>query len=323
MRRIRLGRTGIEVPAIGFGTWAHGGPGEEDGSPVGWTGNDDDLSRRALLRGWELGLTHWDTADVYGDGHAEELIGSLWDRVPRDDVFLASKVGWDRGGYDHYYDPRMMRHNFERSLRLLATDHIDLYYLHHCDFGPDDRYLDDALDLLHRYRDEGKIRFIGLSDWSSSAVARLAPRVDPDVVQPYRNLVDDSYRKSGLQAWVEDHDAGVCFFSPLKHGLLLGKYDQPVEFPAGDFRSRIAEFSDPAALERLRHGAEAARQRFADHPQPVLHAAVDALLTGCANAAVLLGMRNPRHVEAAASLGEALSADELAAVREGFAISRG
>ena len=315
MQRVRLGRTEVEVPAIGLGTWAHGGPGEADGDAVGWSGHDDDESRRALRRGWELGLTHWDTADVYGDGHAEELIGSLWGDVPREEIFLASKVGWDRGGYNHYYHPESIERHFERSLQLLATERIDLYYLHHCDFGPGDRHLDDALALLRRFRAEGRIRFIGLSDWNPAEVARLAPRVDPDVVQPYRNLVDDGYRRSGLQAWVEEHDAGVCFFSPLKHGLLLGKYDGPAGFPAGDFRSRIPEFSDPAALARLRAAAAAAGERFGDHPQPVLHAVVDGLLTGCLNATVLLGLRNPRQVEAAANLGEALARDDLDWVR--------
>jgi aryl-alcohol dehydrogenase-like predicted oxidoreductase len=318
METIRLGRTEVEVPAVGFGTWAHGGPGESEGEAVGWSGHDDELSRRALVRGWELGFTHWDTADVYGDGHAEQIIGSLWSRVPRDEIFLASKVGWDKGGYDHWYDPRMMRAHLERTLRNLATDRVDLYYLHHCGFGPDDRYLDDALDLLQRFRDEGKVRFLGLSDWDPAEVARLAPRVDPDVVQPYRNLVDDTYAASGLQTWVEDHDAGVCFFSPLKHGLLLGKYDSPPDFPEGDHRGRVEDFGDAEVLARYRRAAEAAHRRFPDHPQPVLHAVVDGLLTGCANACVLLGMRNPAQVEAAVGLGRPLSAAEAAAVRRDY-----
>jgi len=315
MQHIRLGRTGVEVPAIGFGTWAHGGPNQdESNASVGWSGHDDEQSRDALVAAWEHGLTHWDTADVYGEGHAEELIGSLWDRVPRQEIFLASKVGWDKGGHDHYYHPQLVRDHMERSLRLLRTDALDLYYLHHCDFGPDDRYLDDALDLLHRFRDEGKLRFLGLSDWDNGEVARLAPRVDPDVVQPLRNLWDDTYASSGLQAWVEGHDAGVCFFSPLKHGLLLGKYEQPTEFPPGDFRQNVPQFADPQALARLRRAADGARRLFPAHPHPVLHAVVDALLTGTRNACVLVGQRNPRQVAAAATLGEPLSAEQAAAV---------
>lgn len=319
MQQIRLGRTGVQVPAIGVGTWSHGGPrSDEKGDPVGWSGQDDESSRSALVRAWELGLVHWDTADVYGDGHAEELIGSLWDRVPRREIFLASKVGWDPGGHDHYYHPDLVRRRMERSLRLLRTDTIDLYYLHHCHFGEADRHLDGALELLHRFRDEGKIRFIGLSDWDPAQVARLAPRVDPDVVQPYRNVRDDTWRESGLETWVEDHDAGAVFFSPLKHGLLLGKYDEPREFAEGDFRQRVWELGDAATLGRLREAARQARERFAGHPQPVLHAVVGALLTGTTGAGVLLGMRDAGQVEAAAAVGDPLTLQDAAWVQATF-----
>ena len=124
-----------------------------------------------------------------------------------------------------------MREQAERSLRNMRTDVIDLYYFHHCDFGPDDVYFDGALETMRRLRDEGKVRFIGLSDWDASRIMRFIERVDPDVVQPYRNLVDDGYESSGLKQWVDRHDLGVAFFSPLKHGLLLGKYDSRSSLP--------------------------------------------------------------------------------------------
>jgi aryl-alcohol dehydrogenase-like predicted oxidoreductase len=313
VQRVRLGRTGVEVPAIGVGTWGHGGTNRNvAGESVGWSGHDDDAARQALQRAWELGSTHWDTADVYGDGRAEELIGGLWDVVPRDDIFLASKVGYDPGDHEHSYHPDLIRSRLERSLRLLRTDRLDLYYFHHCDFGPGDRWLDPALELFHRVRDEGTIRFIGLSDWDAAKIARLAPRVDPDVVQPLRNPVDDDYAPSGLQAWVEENDRGAAFFSPLKHGLLLGKYEEPTEFPEGDFRRGVEGFRDPAFIARMQRAAAAARRRFADHPEPVLHAVVDALLTDSRNACVLLGQRNPRQAAAAATVGDPLSPSDAA-----------
>lgn len=319
MRRVRLGRTGVEVPAIGFGTWGHGGSNENyEGSSVGWSGHDDEAARASLVRGWELGLTHWDTADVYGDGRAEAIVGSLWDRVPRDEIFLASKVGYDPGSYGHFYHPRLIEERLDRSLRLLATDRIDLYYFHHCGFGPGDRHLPDALAVFHRAREAGKIRWIGLSDWDAAKIARLAPAIDPDVVQPLRNLVDDDYAASGLQRWVEDNDRAAAFFSPLKHGLLLGKYDEPAEFPKGDFRSNVEEFQDAAFIERMKRAAAAARDRFADHPEPVLHAVVDTLLADSKNACVLVGQRTPRHAEAAAKVGEPLSPEDAAWVRRAW-----
>jgi myo-inositol catabolism protein IolS len=316
MRQVRFGRTNRNVAAVSLGTWGHGGPRISGGRPVGWSGNVDQDAEKALLRAHELGINHWDTADVYGDGHAEQLIGGVWDRVPRQDIFLATKVGWDAGPHDHYYHPLQIRRQMEQSLRNLRTDTIDLYYLHHCNFGPDDQYLDDAVALLREFRQQGKIRFIGLSDWDSKAIRRVIGRVDPDAVQPYRNLVDDEYRSSGLQQWVEDHDLGVAFFSPIKHGLLLGKYREVQRFPEGDFRQNIPEFGDQKALDRLHRNAEAIRARFAAHPEPVLHGVLGAVLSDSRNACVLLGQRTVRHVEAAAAAGDLLSEEDLRWVRD-------
>ena len=316
---IRFGRTGVFVPAVSLGTWGHGGPRvTEGGESVGWSGHDDDQAKEALFAAYRHGITHWDTADAYGDGHAEELIGQMWDRVPRRDIFLATKFGYINGPADHPYDPAFMRAQTERSLRNMRTDAVDLHYFHHCDFGPDDRYFDGALETMHRLRDEGKVRFIGLSDWDGTRIMRFIGRVDPDVVQPYRNLVDDDYASSGLEQWVDAHDIGVAFFSPLKHGLLLGKYDQPVDHGKGDFRSNVGDFRDPEAIARYKRAAAAVRARFEDVPEPVLHAVTGALLTGNPTACVLLGQRNPNQVAAAAAVGEALSEEDAEWVRQQY-----
>ena len=316
MRRIRLGRTDTEVSSISVGTWGHGGAKSVRGRPVGWSGHDNRQATAALRRAYELGLNHWDTADAYGDGQAESLIGALWEDIARDDVFLASKVGWDPGPHRHFYDPQQIRRQLARSLSLLRTDRIDLYYFHHCNFGPGDRYLDEAIELFRRFQAEGKIRFIGLSDWKSSRVTRYAPRIDPDVVQPYRNVVDDTYRSSGLQKWVEAHDTGVAFFSPLKHGLLTGKHERPPDFEEGDHRSAIPEFQNPEALAHYRHCREELQSRFGGQPEPVLHALVGALLADTPTGCALVGLRRPEHAEAAAAAGESLSSEDARWVRD-------
>jgi len=314
MRTIRFGRTNAQVPAISLGTWGHGGPSMARGAPVGWSGNDDRLAKAALVEAHRQGITHWDTADAYGQGHAEELIGEAFaEGVPRSEIFLASKFGYWTGPTGRWYDPVFMRQQCDDSLRRLQTDVIDVYYFHHCDFGPNDEYFDDALAVMRSLRDQGKIRFIGLSDWDSRKIMKFVDRADPDVLQPFRNPIDDDYEASGLKAWVDAHDAGVAFFSPLKHGLLLGKYDEPQTFADGDFRSGIPEFRDPKFLARMRYARDEMTRRYPDQREPVLHALTGALLAGNPTATVLLGQRDPKQVAAAAAAGGDVLGDEDAA----------
>ena len=316
MRKIRFGRTEQWIPAVSVGTWSYGGAALVAGEEVGWSGHRDEAATAALELAFERGLDHWDTADVYGDGRSEKLIGGLWDRVPREKVFLATKIGYDPGGYEHPYDRRFLAERLDRSLTNLRTDRVDLYYLHRCDFGPEDRYLEEAGEALERAREAGKIRFTGLSDWDATKLVRYARQLDPDVIQPYRNVVDDAWISSGLAAWADERDAGVAFFSPLKHGLLLGKYDEPRTFEPGDTRNRVPEFQDPDALAHYRRCRDAIRRRFADQEEPVLHALVGALLEDAPTGCVLMGLRNPEQVRQAAAAGSALGEEGARWVRD-------
>lgn len=310
MKTIRLGRTEKYVSVISLGTWAYGGSSVSNGSSVGWTGQNDKDSRLALLKAYENGINHWDTADVYGDGRSETIIGSVWNDVPRGEIFLATKTGWDSGPYDHFYHPKHMRNQIEKSLKNLKTDTVDLFYLHHCHFGKNSEYFDDALDSVIRFKEEGKTRFVGLSDWNSDLIMKYIDLVNPDVVQPYRNVRDSDYEKSGLRRWINSNDAGVCFFSPLKHGLLTGKYDVPTKFPEGDWRSGVRDFQDAAVIDLLKKNKGLMSEKFKDHPDPVMHGLVDTLLTDSPTGCVLLGQRNISQVEAASVLGKTVSPED-------------
>ena len=310
MRKITLGRTGVKVSAISLGTWSYGGANKSGKHSVGWAGQSDNDSTAGLKRAWELGINHWDTADVYGNGKSEQIIGSMWNNIPRNDIFLATKVGWDMGSYSHWYHPKQMQQNIERSLKNLKTDCIDLIYLHHCNFGNNEEYFDDAIDLVRKFQHEGKTRFIGLSDWSSDKILNFIERCDPDVVQPYRNVMVDAYEATGLKNHVNKYDIGVCFFSPIKHGLLTGKYKKPASFDDGDFRQNEPAFTDKVILEKMQNNKEKLKERFPSHPHPVMHGVVNALFSDSPTGCVLLGQRNITQVEVAATLGDILSDED-------------
>ena len=314
MALFRLGRTGFHVNRVALGTWSYGGLNRVGENDVGWDGHDADKARDAMVEAYRMNIRHWDTADVYGDGRSEELIGTMWKEVSRNDVVLATKVGWDPGPHGHFYHPQWMRERIERSLRLLKSDHIDIYYLHHCLFGDNDELFDGAMEQILRFRDEGKIRFVGLSDWSSEKVAKFAPRADPDVVQIFRCVVHNEYVDSGLNQYVDEHDVGAIFFSPLRHGLLLGKYTESMEFPEGDFRRNIAAFQEGDILRKLGESAQALRERFPSQPEPILHALLGALWTDSPTGSALVGLRSSEQVLAAATVGEALSSADRDAV---------
>jgi len=311
MNYVTLGRMGVEISCISLGTWSYGGPNiAGKNQPVGWAGQTDQDSKDALRKAHREGINHWDTADVYGDGHSERVIGSMWNEIPREDIFIATKVGWDMGSYNHWYHPVLMRANMERSLKNLNTDCVDLMYLHHCNFGKEEQYFDDALEVIKRFQDEGKTRFIGLSDWFLDKIMKFIDRVDPDVIQPYRNVMDDNYISSGLKAHVEANNLGVCFFSPIKHGLLTGKYTAPATFETGDFRTTVKDFADQKMIDKMQSNKKKLEARFLDHPQPVMHGLVDALLSDAPTGCVLLGQRNVNQVAAAAKLGKTLSNED-------------
>ena len=164
MNKITLGKTNVKVSRISLGTWSYGKENTSNNSSVGWSGQKDINSKKALKKSYELGINHWDTADVYGDGHSEKVIGSMWTDVNRKDIFLATKFGWDKGPYNNWYNPRHFINNVERSLSNLKTDYIDLLYLHHCNFGKNDSSLDEAIRIIEKLQSDGKIKYIKKSN---------------------------------------------------------------------------------------------------------------------------------------------------------------
>ena len=311
MKQIILGKTNQSVSSVSLGTWSFGGANVSGTVPVGWANQTDEDSFKSLLASHEAGINHWDTADVYGGGRSEKIIGSMWEKIPRNKIFLATKVGWDKGEQKHWYNQGQMQQQMDSSLKRLKTDCVDLLYLHHCNFGKNDEYFDDAVETVRRFQSDGKTKFIGLSDWDLHKIMKFIDRYSPDVVQPYRNVWDDSYESSGLKYYTENNNVGVCFFSPIMHGLLTGKYSKPTIFEKGDFRENINAFKNQMIINKIRKNATYLRKRFNSHPHPIMHGIIDTLIFDSKNSCVLLGQRNAAQVRIAKTLGIFMNEEDV------------
>lgn len=245
-----LGRSGIEVSALGFGCWAIGGEWQAaDGSPLGWGKVDDEESVRAVRRALDLGVTFFDTADTYGAGHSERVLGRALGKR-RDDVVLATKWGnvFDadtRTLTGHDDTPAYARRALTASLARLGTDHVDLYQLHLSDLDPGRAA--ELRDLCEEFVAEGLIRAYA---WSTDDPARAAVFAEGrhcTAVQHTLNVMQDA---PDLLALCERSGLASVNRSPLAMGLLAGKRRGPQD--AGDIRS-----DPPAWLQGFGDGSAA------------------------------------------------------------------
>jgi len=231
------GRSGIEVGALGFGCWAIGGEwSTPDGSPLGWGEVDDDESVAAIRRALDLGVTFFDTADVYGAGHSERVLGrALAGR--RDEAVIATKWGnlFDErtrtmDGADR--SPAYAREALIASLRRLGTDRIDLYQLHLGDTPPDAAA--ELRDACEDFVAEGLIRAYGWSTDDPERAALFAEGEHCAAVQHACNVLEDAPGMLGLS---EERGLLSVIRSPLAMGLLTGARDPGRRAAAGDIRS--------------------------------------------------------------------------------------
>lgn len=247
MRRV-LGRSGIEVSALGMGTWQIGGPMTAGAQQMGWGPVDDAESTRALRRAAEVGITFFDTADTYGAGHAERILGRAL-ASQRDTLVWATKWGktFDEAGRTRTGEdatPAYARRALQASLRRLATDRVDLWLLHLHDLSP--ALAEDLVALCEDLVDEGLVRAYG---WSTDDPARAAafargPRCA--AVQHYLDVLDDDPAMLELCA---AEDLASINRSPLAMGLLTDAVTAQAIVPTDDIRH-----SPPAWLSWFRDG---------------------------------------------------------------------
>ncbi|MDX9975604.1 MAG: aldo/keto reductase [FCB group bacterium] len=291
----KLGRTGIEVSEIGFGAWGIGGE---------WGARDDAAALLALRRAFDLGITFYDTAHVYGEGRSETLIGEAFDGM-RDKIVIASKVppknyNWpvrDGDSILETFPADWIVECTEESLRRLRTDYLDVQQLHA--WAPEYTQLDEWYDALIKLKDEGKIRAFGVSvnDWDPYGGIGLVDSGRTDTVQVIYNIFEQRPAESLLPAAIEGN-VGIIVRVPFEEGLLTGHLGPDYEFDEGDWR---AEWLTRDRLEEAAKRVDALKPFVGESGPASASNLAELALRFClshpAVSTVIPGMRRPAHVE--------------------------
>jgi aryl-alcohol dehydrogenase-like predicted oxidoreductase len=248
MKYRALGRTGLTVSEIGFGAWGIGG---RTAGETSYGDTDDRRSRAALERALALGITFFDTANVYGDGNSERLIGEAFSGV-RAQVVIATKAGLEKFGAPAQFAPERLRRSLEGSLARLKTDFVDLLQLHD---PPAElfRTTPEVFAALEDFRREGLVRSFGVSAKSPADAMKLIAQHPVPVLQVNLNMLDVRAAEGGLLDVARARGIGIIARTPLSFGFLAGATETN-EFPPGDHRRSWSA----AQLERWRAGARAA-----------------------------------------------------------------
>ncbi|MGE6597057.1 aldo/keto reductase [Bacillus proteolyticus] len=235
MKYTKLQKAGINISKLGLGTNAVGGHNL-------YADVNEEEGKRLIEEAIQQGITFFDTADLYGFGRSEELVGEVI-KEKRHEFVLATKGGIQpllNGEVHINNEPSYLRNAVENSLRRLQTDYIDLYYLHFT--NPETSYI-DSIGGLTRLKEEGKIRSIGISNVSVEQLKKANRYGDIDVVQAPYNMLDRTAGEELLPYCIE---AGISFISygPLAFGILGGKYTEDLKLNEGDWRQSVNLFEE-------------------------------------------------------------------------------
>ncbi|MFC0037288.1 aldo/keto reductase [Actinomadura rayongensis] len=331
---------GRPVSSLGAGCWTIGGAATNRGVPIGWDGVDSARAFDGLLRAHELGVTLYDTADVYGLGHSERLLGRLLAHVPRHEVTVSSKVGYFASAA-HPYAAEQMRRQLERTLRHLGIDYLDLYFFHSTDFGEGDQYLARAVKQMRAFVEHGLVRAIGMRaphtfalEWATgpshdhrcheaARFLHLYQKIRPDVLTVRYNLLSPLYAPGETDVFdlAKAQGVAVIIKQALGQGILLGTHhpDHPRTFGRGDHRRQDPTFT-PEALREVHRGLSPVRERYGATVPDMARLALRYALARDPTVPVLVGFRDAEQINTTiTSLGEPLADDEITWLRRSLA----
>lgn len=320
----KLGQTNVVVSEISLGCWTMGGLNWVDGQANGWANVNEDEIVAAVKLAVDAGVNHFDNADVYGNGRAERMLARVLKKLglKSESFVIATKVGHFRGTAEHAYDPLHIRHQCEQSLKNLQRDYLDIYYLHHGDFGPNAEWLTSAAVTLDALVKEGKIRLKGQSAYSDADFQRAVPVVKPAVLQSWANALRPNFIKpdSIVGQLLARYNMSFVAFSPLQQGILLDKFDpdHPPSFDVGDIRRTDDRFQ-PGFLRALKPKLAQLKARFGATTEDLSAVAQRYVLNHPQVACTIPGFRNELQVACNLAAAErSLSPDDLEFIDRAF-----
>jgi aryl-alcohol dehydrogenase-like predicted oxidoreductase len=294
MKYVTLGKSHLRVSRIAFGTWQLGGD---------WGSTDAAAAVSAIRQAADNGVTLFDTAQAYGFGASERLLGQALRGRIRNDIFIATKGGLRRNGAGVTRDAsaESIRAGVEESLRALSTDYIDLLQIH----WPDPRTpFEETADAVGKLVADGKVLHVGVSNFDVAQMEAFSETLTVETLQPPYHLLHRDIEQTILP-YTHENNIGVLVYGPLAHGLLGGGLRLETHFADDDWRSKSGDFKGSTYERNL-----AKVDELKDFAQRELGVSVSQLATAwtLANPAVqvsIVGTRNPDHVQ------EILSAADL------------
>ena len=298
MRTRRLGRTDLELTTIGMGTWAIGGPWE-----FGWGPQNDKDSIAAITTAIESGINWIDAAPAYGCGHGEVVVGEVLKQLPERPI-IATKCGilWnDKREKLTCLKADSVIAECEASLKRLGVDVIDLYQMHWPD--PDEQ-LEEGWEAMVKLKEQGKVRYIGVSNFTVSQLERARTICPPVSLQPPYSMIRRD-AEDELLGYCKEHNMGVVAYSPMQKGLLTGKYnaEKVATLAPDDHRHRDPNFHGERlkANMQLVEGITAIARKYDKTPAQLAIAWV--LRTEEVTAAIV-GARSKKQIEETVQAGD-------------------
>ncbi|MCW8133783.1 MAG: aldo/keto reductase [Planctomycetota bacterium] len=302
--RVTLGSTGLSVSPVCYGSWQL--------SPRFWGKQPEDEVSGAMRKAFDVGVNFYDTADAYGEGYAEEVLGRALKDLPRKELVVATKVFWHMKPDGSRYGDLSKAYILEAcdaSLKRLGMDYVDLYQCHSWDPLAQPEETADALETLKK---QGKIRHYGVSNWTVEQTRLGRKHGTYESHQPFYSLIKREIERD-LLPYCQQENIGTLVYSPLHNGLLSGKYKGAETFD--DFRKNHGDFKGERFV-KLCEAVQKLGEIASSYSLTTVQLVVVATLMHPGITSAIVGIKTPKQIEeAAGAMGKTISREDWNKVR--------